>query len=517
MRRLIFILLAMIGVSQAQTIQYIGAPTTTVISRGNFRTDSIFYLPKRSKAPTDTAAFRYQISDSSLYVWTGSQWIKAGGSGTISGSGITGYLPQFSASTTLDTSALFTIGNRLGIGSSTFAYTSTNTANVELNGTAGGILGFKRNDSARGYLWHTGDNMELANTSAGSIFFNTNSATRGSISSAGVWRLNNLAGTGDRVVVASSNGTLSASTSVTGLVDTLTIATRAWRQKAVDSLQANINAKGNGTVTSVATGYGLSGGTITTSGTLLVDTLNIATRAWRQKGLDSLAALEVSGSGTTNYVPKFTASGTIGNSQIFDNGTSVGIGSTAGTYYVEAKKNGTADIVANSSADNNSAVLSVFNSGGTSGNFAQLRAYGNTTASTLFGSSTNKMISLFSNGDALMTIGTISATPLVLGTTNTERLRITSGGNVGINNNNPSYRLDVAGSIGLNYDEAIYFRNVSGTGRQVLAYNGNTFLDSKDGYLSFRTDAAGTITERLRIFANGRIGVKTTPRMPGIS
>ena len=68
----------MIGVSQAQTIQYIGAPTTTVISRGNFRTDSIFYLPKRSKAPTDTAAFRYQISDSSLYAWTGSQWRKVG-------------------------------------------------------------------------------------------------------------------------------------------------------------------------------------------------------------------------------------------------------------------------------------------------------------------------------------------------------------------------------------------------------------------------------------------------------
>ena len=34
----------------------------------------------------------------------------------------------------------------------------------------------------------------------------------------------------------------------------------------------------------------------------------------------------IGGSGTTNYVPKFTASGFIGNSQIFDNGTNVGIG-----------------------------------------------------------------------------------------------------------------------------------------------------------------------------------------------
>lgn len=76
MRKLIFILIALISFSQAQTIQYIGAPTTTVISRGNFRTDSIFYLPKRTKTPTDTAAFRYQISDSSLYYWTGYQWTK---------------------------------------------------------------------------------------------------------------------------------------------------------------------------------------------------------------------------------------------------------------------------------------------------------------------------------------------------------------------------------------------------------------------------------------------------------
>lgn len=136
MRRLIFILLAMIGVSQAQTIQYIGAPTTTVISRGNFRTDSIFYLPKRSKAPTDTAAFRYQISDSSLYVWTGSQWIKAGEIDTttistrawrqkgidslaairIAGSGTTNYIPKFTASGTIGNSRIIDSVTKGGIG-----------------------------------------------------------------------------------------------------------------------------------------------------------------------------------------------------------------------------------------------------------------------------------------------------------------------------------------------------------------------------------------------------------------
>jgi hypothetical protein len=36
----------------------------------------------------------------------------------------------------------------------------------------------------------------------------------------------------------------------------------------------------------------------------------------------------VTGTGTTNYLPKFTGSTTIGNSQIFDNGSQVGIGTT---------------------------------------------------------------------------------------------------------------------------------------------------------------------------------------------
>ena len=209
------------------------------------------------------------------------QWSDmAGSSGSyITGSGILGYLPQFTGTTTLDTSALYTLGSRLGIGTTQFAYNSTNTANIELNNTAGGILGFKRNDSARGCLWHTGDNMELANTVAGSISFNTNSATRGSISSAGVWRLNNLAGTGDRVVQASSNGTLSATASVTGLVDTLTISTRAWRQKCIDSVVSIIPAAG---VRSLSTGSGQFPTNICIG---MGNAINLSFTLWRHKNV----------------------------------------------------------------------------------------------------------------------------------------------------------------------------------------------------------------------------------------
>ncbi|GIZ09971.1 hypothetical protein [Flavobacterium sp. UMI-01] len=50
------------------------------------------------------------------------------------------------------------------------------------------------------------------------------------------------------------------------------------------------------------------------------------------KGLiDALTAIvttKIGGSGTTDYIPKFTGTGNIGNSLIYDNGTNVGIGTT---------------------------------------------------------------------------------------------------------------------------------------------------------------------------------------------
>lgn len=46
----------------------------------------------------------------------------------------------------------------------------------------------------------------------------------------------------------------------------------------------------------------------------------------------------IGGSGTVGYIPKFTASGTIGNSLIYDNGTNVGIGTTSPSYKLHIKE-----------------------------------------------------------------------------------------------------------------------------------------------------------------------------------
>jgi predicted heme/steroid binding protein len=91
-----------------------------------------------------------------------------------------------------------------------------------------------------------------------------------------------------------------------------------------------------GTVTSVAAlTLGTSGtdlnSSVATGTTTPVITLNVPTASATNRGALSSTDWstfnnKIGGSGTTNYISKFTASGTIGNSQIFDNGTTVGIG-----------------------------------------------------------------------------------------------------------------------------------------------------------------------------------------------
>jgi len=103
------------------------------------------------------------------------------------------------------------------------------------------------------------------------------------------------------------------------------------RKILADTAAAIRSADAGGTVTSVATnnGTGITGGTITTSGTLAIDTLLISTRAWRQKGVDSVAALantKVDGSGISNYLSKWTGTKTIDTSQFYQSGENIGLG-----------------------------------------------------------------------------------------------------------------------------------------------------------------------------------------------
>jgi len=142
-------------------------------------------------------------------------------------------------------------------------------------------------------------------------------------------------GAGSLTSITAGTGLTGGTITTTGTIaaDTLTLSTRAWRQKGIDSVNANVALKVNISDTSSmlspyirAAGYGL-----TKSGqSLIVDTAAMATRARVQKGIDSVAGLaRVTGSGTTSRVARWTGATSLGDGALRDNGTDVGIGATA--------------------------------------------------------------------------------------------------------------------------------------------------------------------------------------------
>lgn len=209
----------------------------------------------------------------------------------------------------------------------------------------------------------------------------------------------------------------------------------------------------------------------------------------------------VGGSGTTNYISKWTASGTLNNSQIFDNGTNVGIGTVTPTLGKLQIQNSGADTllnVNNTTTNGSGLYFTVYTSGslvssgrilqdnsgnirfstGTSSdtermrinsignvgigtgspfNFGaghrtlDIRGDGTTSIGALFVGNSDRtaVLGFYINPNATGTIGTSSNHALQLVTNDAERIRITSGGNVGIGISNPGHLLTVAGNVGM--------------------------------------------------------------------
>lgn len=95
-------------------------------------------------------------------------------------------------------------------------------------------------------------------------------------------------------------------------------------------------------------------------------------------GSVSTLTIPSTGTGTTNYIPKFNPDGTIGNSLIYDDGTSVGIGLTSSTSRLEINplENQTALKISNYSVtgSNNQSALDISGTWNTTGTPALIRA-----------------------------------------------------------------------------------------------------------------------------------------------
>jgi hypothetical protein len=275
----------------------------------------------------------------------------------------------------------------------------------------------------------------------------------------------------------------------------------------------------------------------------------------------------VTGTGTTNYVPKLTGASAIGNSQIFDNGTNVGIGTItpsnklsvvgSGSFSTSLAVGSSLSVAGSGSFNGALSVVttstlngSVFigaigdgeyrlrTDGGNVSILGELRvdSEGNTLTYNSSGLSIGFVpitnATTISMGGALsgatnitgsgkLSIADIGASgTLNVGstTTATKRLELTADNNSGENNTLRFTDTDTTASANQVIGKIEFFSSdATAPGGSVKAYISATALDtSPDAYLDFATDqVTGTPIVRQRIQADGKVLFGTTTAITG--
>ena len=192
-------------------------------------------------------------------------------------------------------------------------------------------------------------------------------------------------------------------------------------------------------------------------------------------------------SGTTNYVSKFTGTTTLGNSQLFDNGTNVGIGTASPSQKLHI---------------------------GGVGSAIALDTTG-VTGSSLIRTVNDYDLSLYC-GRGTVTEAIIGSDNFRVLTSSTERMRITPTGNVGIGTNAPSGKLDVIGNLYTSGEfriGSIY----AGTGTGLIkslagvlslfTWGDSTNIQIGGNDVIFKPEAG---SERMRLTSTGNLGIGTS-------
>lgn len=207
----------------------------------------------------------------------------------------------------------------------------------------------------------------------------------------------------------------------------------------------------------------------------------------------------VTGTGTSGYHAKFSGTSAITNSVIYDDGTSVGIGTTSPDTYSNIGTGIGLTLLA--SGTNTSANLNLIGNGTGFGGIS-------------LGNGTIRRAGLFALDGSALAIYTNATNT---GTTLTERLRITSAGNVGIGTTTPNsydpsgnnlvvYEAGNAGitiATGSTNFGSIFFARETGTAG---AYRGYIEYGQTSDYMGFGTVS----TERMRITSGGNVGIGNT-------
>ena len=192
----------------------------------------------------------------------------------------------------------------------------------------------------------------------------------------------------------------------------------------------------------------------------------------------------ITGTGTTNYVPKFTGTTSLGDSSIFDNGTNVGIGTTSPAEKLE--------------------VIGKFrvSDGGSSAYYAELVGQ--------YSPSPGYLAFRGGYGPGMVISSENYGAETAIWSDNSEKIRINNSGNVGIGTTSPSDRLTVSGDIratdGTNYIKIGQWDGVNNRVEFVnrpLRFAG--YYGNSDIIFANNSDV-----ERMRIATSGNVGIGTS-------
>jgi len=184
------------------------------------------------------------------------------------------------------------------------------------------------------------------------------------------------------------------------------------------------------------------------------------------------SASSIDGSGTANYVTKWSDADTLADSIIYDTGTNIGIGTSSPNYRLTVAGNTSANTIA---AINNTSNVSRFS-------FAENAAPSSTYTNI--------------EGDAR------ASGYLAFRTNDTERARVTSDGDVGIGTSSPAPASGRALTV-YNATRANLVVNTNGNKAELFVDGSDFYLDHYPaGNIVFRNS---TRTERMRITSSGTL------------